>query len=86
MEQHDPSDVADAAFTRALLESLSTGTRMSNALPAADDEDLNEEDLDQLLQWSDALDFEAYHADWLGVATSARPEWNASVSLRSQVA
>jgi hypothetical protein len=46
--------------------------------PGADG-DLDDEDLDALLQWSDALDFDAYHADWLGVATSARPDHRPSM-------
>ena len=33
------------------------------------------EDVDELLRWTDALDFDAYYQDWLGMATSARPEW-----------
>jgi hypothetical protein len=31
-----------------------------------------EEELDELLQWSDALDFDRYQEDWLSLATSAR--------------
>lgn len=46
--------------------------------PGADG-DLDDGDLDALLQWSDSLDFDAYHADWLGVATSARPEYRPSM-------
>ena len=38
-------------------------------------EEDEEEDLDALLQWSDGLDFDSYHADWLALATSSRPEW-----------
>jgi hypothetical protein len=29
-----------------------------------------------MLKWSDSLDFESYHQGWLGLATSARPEWS----------
>ena len=32
-----------------------------------------DEDLDALLEWSDALDYDSYHADWLALATSSRP-------------
>jgi len=32
-----------------------------------------EEDIDALLEWSDALDYDAYHADWMSLATSSRP-------------
>ena len=41
---------------------------------SADEDDLDGE-LEQMLKWSDALDFESYHKGWLGLATSARPEW-----------
>ena len=34
-----------------------------------------DDDVDALLRWSDALDFDAYHQDWLSAATSARPTW-----------
>lgn len=54
-----------------------TAASASAGGPAGDDDD--DDDLDDLLQWSDSLDYDAYHADWLGVATSARPEWNASM-------
>ena len=37
-------------------------------------EEPDEEDLDALLEWSDALNYDAYHADWLGLATSHRPD------------
>ena len=37
-----------------------------------------EEDVDALLEWSDALDFDSYQADWLGLATSSRPDWAGS--------
>ena len=39
----------------------------------------SDEELDALLEWSDGLDFDAYHADWLGLATSSRPEWSESI-------
>lgn len=29
-------------------------------------------------RWSDGLDFESYQADWMGLATSARPDWASS--------
>ena len=35
-----------------------------------------EDDLDAMLKWSDSLDFDSYHQGWLGLATSARPEWS----------
>ena len=35
-------------------------------------DDLADEDLDELLAWSGSLDFDSYHANWLGVATSSR--------------
>jgi hypothetical protein len=38
------------------------------------DEDDEDDDFDELLQWTDALDFDSYHADWLSLATSSRPE------------
>lgn len=38
------------------------------------DEGEGEEDLDALLEWSDGLDFDSYHADWLALATSSRPQ------------
>jgi hypothetical protein len=43
--------------------------------PPDEAEGEGEEDVDGLLEWSDALDFEAYHADWLSTATSAQPEF-----------
>jgi len=49
-------------------------------LGGADGDEVLDDDLDELLQWSDSLDFDAYHADWLGVATSDRPEWPASMA------
>ena len=36
----------------------------------------DDDDLDEMLKWSDSLDFESYHQGWLGLATSARPEWS----------
>jgi len=45
-----------------------------------------EDELDELLQWSDALDFDSYHQDWLGLATSARQppsSWPAGSSLNA---
>ena len=39
-----------------------------------DDED-NEAMVEEMLKWSDALDFESYHQSWLGLATTARPEY-----------
>ena len=38
---------------------------------------------DELLQWSNTLDFDSYHNEWLGTATSARQEWPADDDLRS---
>ena len=35
-----------------------------------------EDGVDEMLKWSDALDFDSYHQGWLGLATSARPEWS----------
>jgi hypothetical protein len=42
-----------------------------------------EGEVDDLLQWSDALDFESYHQDWLGLATSARPAWPAGAPIHA---
>ena len=42
-------------------------------------EAFEEDDVDALLRWSDALDFDAYHQDWLSAATSARPTWREPV-------
>ena len=39
--------------------------------------DDDEDDLDALLQWSEGLDYDSYQADWLGLATSSRPDWGA---------
>jgi hypothetical protein len=50
---------------------------------AGDTEGEGEEDLDELLQWSDALDFDSYHQDWLGLATSARPSWPAGAPIHA---
>ena len=47
---------------------------MSEGRADTDDEEPDEEDLDALLEWSDALNYDAYHADWLGLATSRRPD------------
>ena len=41
--------------------------------------DFEDDDVDALLRWSDALDFDAYHQDWLSAATSARPTWREPV-------
>ena len=35
-----------------------------------------EDGVDEMLKWSDALDFDSYRQGWLGLATSARPEWS----------
>ena len=40
--------------------------------------DDDEDDLDALLQWSEGLDYDSYQADWLGLATSSRPDWAGS--------
>ena len=32
--------------------------------------------VDEMLKWSESLDFDSYHQGWLGLATSARPEWS----------
>ena len=37
------------------------------------DSDTSIVDIDALLEWSDALDYDAYHADWMSLATSSRP-------------
>ena len=50
------------------------GLSMSEGRADTDDEEPDEEDLDALLEWSDALNYDAYHADWLGLATSHRPD------------
>ena len=47
---------------------------------ADDFDDVDDDDLDQLIEWSDALDFDSYHADWLSLATSSRPEYSSSSS------
>lgn len=49
-------------------------------LGPADVDDVDDDDLDALIEWSDALDFDSYHADWLSLATSSRPEWNGGSS------
>lgn len=41
----------------------------------------DDDDVDALLEWSEALDFDAYQADWLGLATSNRPDWDAKSSM-----
>ena len=44
---------------------------------ASEEEEADFEDgVDEMLKWSDALDFDSYHQGWLGLATSARPEWS----------
>ena len=44
---------------------------------ASEEEEADFEDgVDEMLKWSDALDFDSYHLGWLGLATSARPEWS----------
>jgi len=49
------------------------------------DDDVDEDEFDELLQWSDGLDFDSYQADWLGLATSSRPEWSGT-SVAASVA
>ena len=57
-------------------ESRATGGAYAAAAAAAAGSDGEEEfeDLDALLEWSDALDYDSYHADWLALATSSRME------------
>mmetsp|Transcript_21215 Transcript_21215/g.59267 ORF Transcript_21215/g.59267 Transcript_21215/m.59267 type:complete len:348 (+) Transcript_21215:2-1045(+) len=45
--------------------------------------DGEEDELDELLQWSDSLDFDSYHQDWLGLATTSRPSWPAGSSINA---
>lgn len=35
----------------------------------------SDEELNALLEWTDGLDYDSYHQDWLALATSSRPEW-----------
>eukprot|EP00964_Phaeocystis_antarctica_P010075 scaffold5502_cov48-Phaeocystis_antarctica.AAC.1 len=65
---------------RARLVALSSLTppwrvRLTERPATASGED-DDDDLDEMLKWSDSLDFESYHQGWLGLATSARPEWS----------
>ena len=41
-----------------------------------EDDDELDDGLEEMLKWSDSLDFESYYQGWLGLATSARPEWS----------
>ena len=36
-------------------------------------------------RWTGALDYDAYQADWLGLATSSKPDWSPATQLGSSL-
>jgi len=36
-------------------------------------------------RWTGALDYDAYQADWLGLATSSKPDWSPGTQLGSSL-
>ena len=74
-EAEGGSSVAGGSAWRLLTDGNGgAGTGGASGTGSLDDED-DEAMVEEMLKWSDALDFESYHQSWLGLATTARPEY-----------